>query len=181
MLIMQCWYLYQSNQYHTCHHARVTCTNDQRVKSVNATFTNTLHESVHTLVVTWEQNTTVEEPTSFEVECHNSHYRLVTSVSRQRTTTQLSGFLPSSSYTCCVSAEYEGIGYTAPGICTEINTNTQAATNIDSMCQAVNSTSIIGGVIGFILAVVLMFALSGAALVCLLLRPDLKRRIFSPR
>lgn len=120
MMLLECdaWYSRERENVF-CYHARVRCTNDQRVKNISATVSNALH-SVKTVVVSWEQNTTVEEPTSFEIECRNSHYSLVTSVSHHRTTSQLMGLLPSSSYTCCVSAVYEDIGYIAQGICTEI-------------------------------------------------------------
>ena len=58
---------------------------------------------------------TVEEPTSFIVECHNEQHSINITVSSEISNTQLGG-LASISYNCCVSAIYPL--YVAKQICT---------------------------------------------------------------
>jgi hypothetical protein len=103
---------------------------------------------------------------------------------------ELLGLLPSTSYNCCVSAVYGS--HPARAVCTEIATiqpppsdsEIQTTTLRDNSTRAsssaeadtiVGASSTIGGVLGFIIAVLLiLLAVLGAALVYLL-RPKFLR------
>ena len=152
---------------------------DQRVKnmtvSANVIDTNT-PSTVHTALISWMlYDTTVDEPTSFDIECSNINERhsITMSVSGQDFTTHLMGLLPLTSYNCCVSAVYEF--YRAEGMCDDIETpelfiHTRAS-----------ETKIVGGVLGFIIIVLLiLLIIFGAALVFLLL-PKWKRNGITAR
>ena len=130
--------------------------------SANIVDTNT-PSTVHTALISWVlYNTTMDEPTSFDIECSNERHSITMSVRGQDSTAHLMGLLPLTSYNCCVSAVYEL--YRAEGVCDDIETpelfiHTRAS-----------ETKIVGGVLGFIIIVLLiLLMISGAALVFLLL------------
>ena len=150
---------------------------DQRVKnmtvSANVIDTNT-PSTVHTTLISWMlYNTTMDKPTSFDIECSNERHSITMLVSDQDFTTHLVGLLPLTSYNCCVSAVYEL--YRAEGVCDDIETpklffHTRAS-----------ETKIVGGVLGFIIIVLLiLLIIFGAALVFLLL-PKWKRNGITAR
>ena len=125
------------------------------------------------------------EPASFEVDCHNERHSITISVGNKTLTTQLRGLLPSSSYSCCVSAVYQE--YTSKAICTHITTlgnaersvasNSSDSGSAESKDLVSNSVNVVGGVLGFIIVVLLiLLVISGIALV-FLLQPELKRRM----
>ena len=162
----------------SCNHTRdagVQCRDDQgEVKTISATIIN----PVHTLMITWSlgNSTRAGAPIMFKIECFSEKHRIAITVSNQTSTTNLEGLLPSTSYACCVSAVYKL--YTARRICTEVETTsttvtitdseeTTGAATIDSEEIASNSTNVVGGVLGFIIAVLLiLLALSGILLSC---------------
>ena len=136
------------------HDAGVKCRDEQRVKNVAARIVNKLSTStVYTVLVTWEQNLTVEEPTSFKVECSNEPQRKIITVSNKTLNTQLEGLL-SSSYKCCVSAVYPP--YEDKEICTGIDMTSNYSANI---------LYVVIGILVLIIAVLMiLLALSGIVL-----------------
>ena len=91
------------------------------------------------------------------------------SVSGQNFTTHLVGLLPSTSYNCCVSAVYEL--YRSDGVCDEINTPELFINAIACTMTRTFETNVVGGVLGFIMAILLvLLIISGAALAYLLLK-----------
>ena len=93
------------------------------------------------------------------------------SASGQNVTMKLMGLLPVTSYNCCVSAVYEL--YQADGICDEIETP-ELFISTTTMTKA-SETNVVGGVLGFIVVILLvLLIISGIALAYLLL-PKCKR------
>ena len=146
---------------------------DQRVKNmtVSANIINTNTPStVHTALISWMlYNTTVDEPTLFDIECSNINERhsIIMSVSGQDSTMHLMGLLPLTSYNCCVSAVYEL--YRADGICHDIETPELFISVTTTMLRANSDhdsdVKILGGVLGFIIVILLVLLIaSGAAL-----------------
>ena len=155
----------------SCRHVQVHC-RSQRVTNVSATVSNTPDstKSFQIVTVSWIQNTTVNEPNSFEVECYTDRHSITMSVSNKSSSTKLGGLLSSSSYNCCVSAVPDD--YTAKEICTVVKTS-----SVLPNTNASSSVNTVGGVLGFIIAVLLiLLVLLAIALVCLL-RPDLKKKV----
>ena len=159
-----------------CTHARdagVLCRDDQgEVKTISATIIN----PVHTVMISWSlgNSTRAGMPTMFEIECFSEKHSIAISVSNQTLTINLGGLLPLNSYNCCVSVVYES--YTARKNCTEIETTSTDATAITEEIAS-NSTNVVGGVLGFIIAVLLLLlVLSGLLLICQL-RPQWKERL----
>ena len=98
---------------HNCNHqkdAGVRCNNDsERIKNITASAIATSSASAVTVFLSWElQNTTLDEPLRFEVECLNERHRvsLPDYVGNKTNSTDLFGLLRSSHYNCCVSAVY---------------------------------------------------------------------------
>ena len=160
----------------SCIHSKdvgVLCKDDQgEVKNVKATFINP--GPVHsTVMISWEPGnyTSAGVPIMFEIECNSETHSIAISVSSQSSTVSLGGLLPSASYNCCVSAVFEL--YTARRICTHAGIETTTITEE----MASNSMNVIGGVLGFIIAVLLvLLALSGTLLI-FQLRPQWKGRL----
>ena len=164
------------NMSHNCGHSKdvsVQCIlrEDQRVKnmtvSANVIDTNT----PSTVLISWVlYNTTMHEPTSFDIGCSNERHSITMSVSGQDSKTHLMGLLPLTSYNCCVSAVYEL--YRAEEVCDNeietpelfISATTTANSDHDS------DAKLVGGVLGFIIVILsVLLIISGAALVFLLL------------
>ena len=111
----------------------------------------------------------MDEPTSFDVKCSNEQHGITLSVSGQNSTTHLVGLLPSTSYNCCVSAVYEL--YRSDGVCVKINTPELFINAIACTMTRTFETNVVGGVLGFIVAILLvLLTISGAALAYLLLK-----------
>ena len=144
--------------------------------SANIVDTNT-PSTVHTALISWVlYNTTMDEPTSFDIECSNERHSITMSVRGQDSTAHLMGLLPLTSYNCCVSAVYEL--YQADGICHDIETpklfisttTTVTATMLRASSDHDSDAKVVGGVLGFIVVILLiLLMISGAALVFLLL------------
>ena len=152
------------------HDAGVKCRDEQRVENVDACIVNILVPSTskaYTVLVTWEQKLTVEEPTSLKVECSNEQHRIMITVSNKTLNTQLGGLL-SSSYNCCVSAVYPL--YEAKEICT--------STSKCEESRGSNSATIVGGALGFIIVVLL--SLLSLSVVCLV-RQHVRKGMISER
>ena len=164
------------NMSHNCGHSKdisVRCIlrEDQRVKnmtvSANVIDTNT-PSTVHTALISWVlHNTTMDEPTSFDIECSNESHSITMLVSDQDFTTRLMGLLPLTSYNCCVSVVYEL--YRAEGVCDdEIETPELSTTSANSDHDS--DAKLVGGVLGFIVVILsVLLIIFGAALVFLLL------------
>ena len=177
---------------HNCDHSedvsvRCVLREDQRVKNITLSVDIiNIPSTVHTALISWVlHNTTMDEPNSFDVECFNEQHSIAMSVSGQNftVTTYLVGLLPTTSYNCCVSAVYQL--YVADGICTEVETpklfvkstttqiprSSNFTTEIPKLSNIRDPESnIVGGVLGFIIAILLvLLAISGVTLVYLLL------------
>ena len=155
---------------------------DQRVKnmtvSANVIDTNT-PSNVHTALISWMlYDTTMDEPTSFDIECSNERHSITMSVSGQDSTAHLMGLLPLTSYNCCVSAVYEL--YRAEGMCDDeietpelfisATTTTVTVTMLRATSDHNSDAKLVGGVLGFIIVILLiLLMISGAALIFLLL------------
>ena len=116
----------------------------------------------HNVLITWELT---NEPQSFEVECFNEKHRITTLINNGSfRSINLEGLHPSTSYTCCVLAIYEF--YEAKRICniTETPDLFSSGSNLSS-----TSVNVIGGILGFIIAIlVVVLAVCGVTLVYLL-------------
>ena len=169
---------------HNCDHsedAGVICNlkEDQRVKNITlcAEIVMDFPGTVHTALISWELNydPTMDKPTSFDVKCFNEEHSIAMSVSRQNFTTYLVGLLPFTSYNCCVSIVYEL--YIADRICNEIetpelfvrSTTTEILLSSTNLVTSESNISLVGGVLGFIIAILLiLLTVSGVVLVYLL-------------
>ena len=164
---------------HSCHHseeAGVKCNRDEDImKNISASLQlSTPCISAYTALITWaSQNTTQYQPSSYKVECFNRQHHIKMLVNNITFSIELFGLLPSTSYNCCVSAIYES--YTARAVCTEIVTTMMPPSGGPIVKNSAADT--IGGVLGFIIAVLLiLLAVLGVALVYLL-RPRLFRSV----
>ncbi len=191
---------------HNCDHGKdagVRCAGESlllsnRVMNVsinNITNINTRGINLYTVLISWkwQNNSTQNQPNSFQIECFSSQlmHRVGMSVNTTTFSIELLGLLSSTSYNCCVSVVYGS--QTARAFCTEIATIQPPISETPTMqpiggptvkpegvnpstCQTLESSSIssssadtIGGVLGSIIAVLLiLLAVSGAALVYLL-------------
>ena len=170
------------------HDAGVKCRDEQRVRNVTAHIVNTpITSTVYAVLVTWDQNLTVKEPTSFKVECHNEQLSIIIIVGNKMVNTQLGGLFSSCSYNCCVTAMYPPY-YEDKEICTGINatSNIIKCTSLSeisaaSMCnnQSTNSaTIIIEGVLG--ITIVILLSLLSLSLVCVV-QQYVRKRVISER
>ena len=185
---------------HNCHHyedAGVRCTGGldsnsslQSVKnimnvSVNVTSIVSIQGiNLYTILITWKlQNISYQlQPSMYQIECLSNQHRIAMSANNTTFSVQLVGLLPSTSYNCCVSATYKA--YTPKGICVEIVMIESSETSITQLdlCETVGRASssaadTIGGVLGFVIIILLtLLAVSGVALVYLL-RPRIFRRV----
>ena len=173
--------------------AAVRCRNRElNVRNVGVALVNTSgHTAYATAVVSWElQENTEYQPNSFSVKCSNEQHRIELSMDNNHNfTTQVGGLLSSATYyICCVSAAYGS--YMADGICALLplqssNITLESAISTPNEISATDATisrliqtdgsaqdnriSIVGGVLGFIIAVlVILLAIFGGALLCLL-------------
>ena len=167
----------------------VICEQKKIVKGVSATNVTTPNRSTpHTVTVLI--NVTLNDNNNsimdlFQVGCYNQQHG-VYSVSNETNNfiTYLRDLLPSSFYTCCtsrVSYECNCQQYVARGTCISIKTQNNSTSNpVDPMIsnqtesKALTSVGLVGGILGFIIAVLLI------ALVCLL-QPHLKKFTITKR
>jgi hypothetical protein len=173
--------------------------------SINITMISTHGINLYTVLITWKwkNNSMIQNQlNSFQIECLSNQHRIEMSVNSTTFSIELLGLLSSTSYNCCVSAVYGS--QIARAVCTEITTiqpptqtsetplmHPSGGTTVKpeggstikpSTCQiqecsskASSSADKIGGVLGFIIAVLLiLLAVSVAALVYLL-RPKFLR------
>ncbi len=167
----------------------------------NVTIISTHGINLYAVFITWKwQNNSMmiqNQSNLFQIECFSSRFmhRVGMSVNTTTFSVELSGLLSSTSYNCCVSVVYGS--QTARAVCTEIVTvqltpvsegistikpSSGKSTIQPSTCQtqgssfsASSSADTIGGVLGFIIVILLiLLAVSGAALVYLL-RPKFLR------
>ena len=184
---------------HNCHHsedAGVRC--EQIVKSISAA--NVTTPNCNTVLINMKLQNNNNVTNLFQAVCYNQQHGVYVyiSVSNETNnfTTHLRGLFPSSFYTCCISAIYYQ-QFVARGICTYIktselltttessdlfavslsSTSNQADSRISNQVESktMSSISLVGGILGFIIAVLLILSLlSVIALVCLL-QPNLKK------
>ena len=148
---------------------------------------NTTYSAI--VLLTWDQlgdSDEVDKPVSFRFECKSRLHNTSVAVSSMGTrpfTTQIGGLLPSTSYNCCVSAVYDTM-HTSEGACTLVETTHISTTTWANMttheqfpvteasaCAANSGMQplVIGGVLGFVIIVLLiLLVVMGIALVCVL-------------
>ena len=166
--------------------AGVKCNNETLIHSVNASMVNSLNTMNLSTFITWERSSrTNEDVTSYKVECYSEDHSAAVTVNKETQNVTLAGLLPSTSYSCCVSAIYHHI-YTAKGTCAVVSTSDSGVATtefeaLDSSIIASPSTSVVGGVLGFIILLLLvLLIISVVALVCVL-RPRLKNSALGGR
>ena len=154
-----CDCIVDTNTYDQCNGgyiAYVVCRDDSRVKNVSAELITTVNASnVHMVSVTWVQNVSAAEPTSFEVKCRNDFNTITVIVNNKTNSTeQIGPVLPVSLYHCCVSGVYRDV-YVARERCIQIETpELVMAINNDVLTS--NSINVVGGVLGFIIVLLLV-------------------------
>ena len=157
-----------------CDHTRdagVQCRHDQgEAKIISVTIINPMN----IVMISWSlgNSTRAGVPIMFEIECYSEKHSIAISVNNQSSTVNLEGLLPSTSYNCCVSAVYEL--YTARKNCTEIETTSITTITEEIASNSMNAT---GGVLGFIIAVLLVLLILSGILLTFQLRPQWKERL----
>ena len=173
---------------HVCKYgggAGVRCPNP--LKNISVEFINTSHYPVPYVRISWELHSTViYQPTTFTVLCSNYklQHRINVWVDNKTFTVQLGQLLPSPTYyNCCVGAEYISdvideicmlANKTVPGSVSpgSIPTDSQVPNKFvsgKSHLTGDDTTSIVGGVLGFITVVLLiLLVICGGALLFLL-------------
>ena len=173
---------------HNCGHyedAGVKCNKDEEIMtniSINIIRLSTSRVSAYAALITWTpQNTTQYQPSSYRVECINDQHQMKMLVNNETFSLELLGLLPFTSYNCCVSAVHRS--YTIRRVCTETTTIDIPLSEIPTMSRenlkidSRSTADTIGGVLGFIIIILLiLLAVSVAALVYLL-HPRLFRGI----
>ena len=167
--------------------ATVRCKRNLNLKIIRAYVSNT--PTVSSVLITWElQNSTVDRPRSFKVECNSfseQHYIMVVSVNNN--TTSLRGLLPSTPYNCCISTVIEDELDEFGKVCTSINTHETLVSSDSPITIAISSDSKISnsvsGVLGFIIAILfILLTVSVVVLACwIIIRPKLKKRAIHAR
>ena len=153
--------------------AGVKCSIDDRLKNINVTTTSTtVTDTAYTALITWE--ITENDPWFYEAECFNDMHRVSSTFNNVTVhATNLEGLRPATSYTCCVLAIYGY--YEAKRICATIQTPSLLSSRTD------HTISVVGGVLGLIIAIlVILLAVCGIALVYLI-RPRFLKRILPNR
>ena len=144
--------------------AGVRCNVNERLKNISANAITSLSTAV-TVSLSWElYNTTLDEPRWFEVECLNEKHRVTQPdfVDNKTNSTDLFGLLASSHYNCCVSAVYGLYATSWRKVCIPIEI-------LDTVTEQSTATNTVGGVLGFMVSVLLiLLGLSVAAVVYLL-------------
>ena len=181
---------------HNCGHhedAGVRCS-EQEERSLNIRVDVI---NVNTVLITWRlQNSTLNWLILYVVNCFSNlkGHHIEMSVNNAFSV-QMMGLIPSIAYNCCVSAVYESYVFTPKGACVEATmvqpsehpmTQPKEISTILSenptiqlnTCETKGSSAdTVGGVLGFIVIILLiLLAISGAALVYLL-RPRLFRSV----
>ena len=140
---------------HNCDHREdtgVICLDDQRLIHVYTRNINASIISSTAVTISWElQNNMVDEPRLFEVECSSERHSATILESNRTFTTQLGGLLASTPYNCCVSAVYDL--YATRKLCTPVLISD---TTVQLSKHASNSTNVVGGVLGFIIVVLMI-------------------------
>ena len=129
------------------------------------------------ITVTWEyhwHNSSSLQPHSFEVKCFNKQHSKTLTASAETSRISVGDLNPFASYNCCVSVKYYHENYIDETQCTVIGTMdafTRAA-KTEMFSQTKSSSKmekLIGGVLGFIIAVLLLIlVVCGGALLYLL-------------
>ena len=147
--------------------AGVMCDDSERLVNITANVISTSN-AMTTVSVSWElQNTTLDEPWLFEVECFNDFHKVTPLgiVHNRSYTTQTVGLVSPTTYNCCVSAVYGVYATSLRTICTPVDIRLPTVTEVTNTSIA----NTIGGVLGFMIIVLLIvLALLGAAVVYLL-------------
>ena len=175
---------------HNCNHredAGVKCNRDEESItniSVNIIRLSTSHGSAYAALITWiSQNMTQYQPSSYKTECFNEQHQVKMLVNNETFSLEILGLFPSTSYNCCVSAVHGSYTARRSRVCIETTTIDIPLSGIPTMsCENLKRDSrsmadTIGGVLGFIIVILLiLLAVSVAALVYLL-HPRLFRGI----
>ena len=156
----------------------VRCMDAQRLNNIGTIIMSTTGSSHHIILITWrlDQNNTgraIDEPRSFEVRCFNEWHSIKVSLSNTTFTTQVGGLLPSSSYTCCVSAVYDS--YVAKGVCTQTELPCLELPYVTAEIEAANSKLMNVLVFGALGSIIIFFLVL-SALLCVALIYQVRKR-----
>ena len=119
--------------------------------------------NMYTVLITWKLlNSSPHWPSSYVVDCFSMGHRIKMPVNNATFSVQPMGLIPGTSYNCCVSAVYESYihNLTYRGTCTE-----EYVTIHDQPSSDKKLIFIVGGVLGFIIAIlVVLLAICGVIL-----------------
>ena len=151
--------------------AGVSCLNPLKNISLSIELINTSHSPLYYVKISWQlRSMVISQPNLFHLRCSNDEvsHRIEVWVDNKTFTTQLGRLIPSpTNYTCCVRA-VSGPQLSSTlidEICTQV-TVTVASSN---PTEPLDRTSIVGGILGLIIAILLiLLAFCGGALLFLL-------------
>ena len=160
---------------HDCRHsedAGVECSKDKEIiESISVNISKT-HARTYNALITWTpQNATQYQPSSYRAECFNEQHQMKMFVNNETFSLELVGLLPSTSYNCCVSAVHKS--FTIRRVCIE-TTTIPTMSSENPRCSAVDT---VGGVLGFIIVILLILLAVTVVALMYLLRPRLFRGI----
>ena len=141
------------------------------LETISVEFISTSHSPLHYINISWQlRSMVVSQPSLFNLMCSNDElsHRVEVWVDNKTYTAQLVPLIPSpTNYTCCVRA-VSGPQLSSTlidEICTQV-TVTVASSN---PTEPLDRTSIVGGILGLIIAILLiLLAFCGGALLFLL-------------
>ena len=151
-----------------------------QVENVSATIIGTSCSTKHhSVLVSWQlRNSTMNRPTSFSVKCRNDRLKhsAELSVNNETFLVEMGGLFPTATYyNCCVKAVN---GSVADEACTLLQLSASGESDQSACGASDNWTVIVGGVLGFIIAVLLILLIicGGALLLMLRSKSVLQKR-----
>ena len=154
------------------------------LETVSVEFISTSHSPPHYINISWQLHSNVIfQPSLFVLMCSNDElsHRIVVWVDNKTFTAQLGRFIPSATnYTCCVraiSGFQLNLNILIDEICTQVRVVSSTPTEPPDKYTSDNNyrTSIVGGILGFIIAILLIL-LAGALLFFLQSRTSILKR-----
>ena len=142
------------------------------LETVSVEFISTSHSPLHYVNISWQlRSKVIFQPSLFNLVCSNDKlpHRIQVWVDNKTFTAQLGRLIPSATYyTCCVRAIAGPQLYAdilIDEICTQVRVVSSTPTESPDKCTSDNNyrTSIVGGILGFIIAILLVL-LAGALL-----------------
>ena len=153
------------------------------LETVSVEFISTFHGPLHYINISWQlRSKVIFQPSLFNLRCSNDElpHRIQVWVDNKTFTAQLGHLIPSATnYTCCVRATSRSQlrSTLIDEICTQVRVVSSTPTEpLDKYTSDNNyRTSIVGGILGFIIAILLIL-LVGALLFFLRSRTSILKR-----